>query len=101
ALAKRLGLADVFFGCEADRGHDAILAPAGLSVAGLRATPAGIDSDEGAIPLRAYAKPDADGAPQGFPTPTRRVEIYSEPLLQHGYAPVPAFAATDIPVGPE
>jgi len=101
ALAKRLGLADVFFGCDADRGHDAILAPAGLSVADLRATPGGIELDEGAIPLRAYATPDAGGAPQGFPTPTRRVEIYSEPLLQHGYAPVPVFAATEIPVGPE
>jgi len=101
ALAKRLGLADVFFGCEADRGHDAILAPSGLSVADLRATPAGIELDDGAIPLTAYAARNGAGAPQGFPTPTRRVEIYSERLLQHGYAPVPAFAATDIPVGPK
>jgi len=47
-----------------------------------------------------YAARDSAGSPQGFPTPTRRVEIYSERLLQHGYAPVPAFAATDIPAGP-
>ena len=35
-----------------------------------------------------------------FPTPTRRIEIYSERLLEHGYRPVPAFAATDIPAAP-
>jgi len=99
ALAKRLGLEDVFFGCDADRGHNAILAPAGLSVADLRAAPGGIELDEGAIRLRAYAASDAKGAPQGFPTPTRRIEIYSERLLEHGYQPVPAFATTDIPAG--
>jgi anaerobic selenocysteine-containing dehydrogenase len=99
ALAKRLGLEDVFFGCDADRGHDAVLAPAGLCVADLKAAPGGIELADGAIPLRAYAASDASGAPQGFPTPTRRIEIYSERLLQHGYQPVPAFAATDIPAG--
>lgn len=33
-----------------------------------------------------------EGAPRGFPTPTRRIEIYSEGLLEHGYEPVPALA---------
>jgi len=101
ALAKRLDLADLFFGCEADRGHDVILAPAGLSVADLRAAPEGIELPESAIPLEAYAALRDDGAPQGFPTPTRRVEVYSERLRQHGYAPVPAFAAGEIPAGPK
>jgi anaerobic selenocysteine-containing dehydrogenase len=100
ALAERLDLAHVFFGCDADRGHDAILAPAGLSVAQLRAAPGGIELEESAVPLKAYADPDADGAPKGFPTPTRRVEVYSERLFQHGYRPVPAFAAADIPAAP-
>ena len=100
ALAKRLGLADVFFGGDTDRGHDAILAQSGLSVADLRAAPGGIEFDESAVPLMPYAARDSAGSPQGFPTPTRRVEIYSERLLQHGYAPVPAFAASDITAGP-
>ena len=80
---------------------DAVVEPARIArkVVGV-AVPGGIELGEGAVPLRAYATPDAGGAPQGFPTPTRRVEIYSERLLQHGYAPVPAFAATDIPAGP-
>jgi anaerobic selenocysteine-containing dehydrogenase len=100
ALAKRLDLADLFFGCEADRGHDAILAPAGLSVADLRAAPEGIELPESAIPLKAYAARRDGRAPQGFPTPTRRVEVYSERLFEHRYAPVPAFAASEIP-GPK
>jgi anaerobic selenocysteine-containing dehydrogenase len=69
ALAGRLGLADVFFGCDADRGHDAIVAPAGLTVAQLRATPGGIELDQSAVPLRAYAVADSGGAAKGFPDP--------------------------------
>ncbi|MET0538730.1 MAG: molybdopterin-dependent oxidoreductase [Xanthobacteraceae bacterium] len=94
-LAKRLDLGDVFFGCNADRGHDAALAPSGLSVAQLKAAPGGMELAD--IPLRAHAATDADGTPRGFPTPTRRIEIYSERLLQHGYPPVPVLAAADIP----
>jgi anaerobic selenocysteine-containing dehydrogenase len=96
-LAKRLDLAETLFDCDADRGHDTVLAPAGLCVAELRNAPSGIELDE--IPLRAHAATHRGGAPKGFPTPTRRIEIYSERLLEHGYAPVPAFAAADIPQG--
>jgi anaerobic selenocysteine-containing dehydrogenase len=98
-LAQRLRLQDVFFDGDADSGHDAVLAPAGLSVAQLREAPDGIELAE--IPLRAHAATDASGAVRGFPTPTRRIEIYPERLLEHGYAPVPAFAPADIPAGSE
>ncbi len=30
-----------------------------------------------------------DGSPRGFPTPTRKIELYSERLLLSGYPPVP------------
>lgn len=100
ALAKRLGFDDDFFGCDADRGHDAALAPAGLSVKALRASPEGIELDA-SVPLMAYAAPAADGSPRGFPTPTRRIEIYSEVLLEHGYRPVPSFAEADVPSNPD
>jgi anaerobic selenocysteine-containing dehydrogenase len=89
-LGARLGLGDALFGCSADCGHDAVLAPAGLSVAELRRSPAGVELAS-TVPLDAHARPAADGVPRGFPTPTRRVEIYSERLLEHGYAPVPAL----------
>jgi anaerobic selenocysteine-containing dehydrogenase len=96
-LAARLGLEEQMFGCEADRGHDAVLKPAGLSVAMLRAAPAGLDVD-GTVALEAHAVVGTDGSPRGFPTPTRRVEIYSERLLQYGYRPVPSFSPDEVAV---
>jgi anaerobic selenocysteine-containing dehydrogenase len=92
ALAERLGLAGKFFGGSADRGHDAVLKGAGLTVAQLRQRPEGIELDS-SVPLEAHALP-AEKGPRGFPTPTRRVEIYSERFAEHGYAPVPAFEGT-------
>ncbi|MEJ8572521.1 molybdopterin-containing oxidoreductase family protein [Microbaculum marinum] len=87
-LALRLGMSETFFGGDADRGHDHALAPAGLTVEQLRASPEGIDLP-GSVPYRPYARADGAGVPAGFPTPTGRLEIYSERLLEHGYAPVP------------
>ena len=89
-LAARLGLSEQFFGCDADRGHDHALAPAGLTVAQLRLQPEGIVLPS-SVPLSKHALLDAQSRPVGFPTPTKRIEIYSEPLLQHGYEPVPAL----------
>jgi len=94
-LARHLGQSEDFFGCDADRGHDYILAPAGLSVEQLRKTPEGIDL-ESTVPYRAFAICADSGVPAGFPTSTRRLEIYSELLQIHGYEPVPTLHA---PVG--
>ncbi|WP_229779195.1 molybdopterin-dependent oxidoreductase [Pseudomonas matsuisoli] len=84
ALANRLGMADDFFGGSLEQGWDAMLAPLGLSVSELRQRPEGID-----IPLHhehfKYRR-------TGFATPTSRVELYSERLLEHGYAPLPENA---------
>jgi anaerobic selenocysteine-containing dehydrogenase len=96
ALAARLGLADVMFGCDPDRGHDAALAPAGLTVAQLRQAPEGIEVATSAA-LDAHAARTASGEVRGFPTPTRLIEIYSERLLEAGYAPVPSLPADDTP----
>ena len=32
-----------------------------------------------------------DGVPRGFNTPTRKIELYSEIMLEHGYPPLPEF----------
>ncbi len=90
ALAKRLGLSAQFFDCDSDKGHDYILAQAGLSVAQLRAHPEGVTLPS-KVSYRSYAACDADGNPKGFPTPTRKLEIYAETLLQNGYDPVPVL----------
>lgn len=92
-LAGRLGLSEALFGGSADRGHDHALAPAGLTVERLRATPEGIVV-EGSVKLEAHAA--ADGTPRGFPTPTRRVEVYSERLHDHGQRPVPHLEPGDL-----
>jgi anaerobic selenocysteine-containing dehydrogenase len=89
ALARRLHLRDAFFGCDADRGHDAVLAGTGLTVEELRRHPEGIELDVN-VPLEPYAASPASGT-RGFPTPTRLVEIYSEQLAEHGYPAVPAL----------
>ncbi|MEQ9331082.1 molybdopterin-dependent oxidoreductase [Thalassobaculum sp.] len=99
-LADRLGLSDLFFGGSADAGHDRVLADTGLTVAALRASPEGLAVGGEAV-LEAHAAADADGVPRGFPTPTRRIEVYSERLHDHGQRPVPAFEPADlIPADP-
>jgi anaerobic selenocysteine-containing dehydrogenase len=39
---------------------------------------------------RKYAE-RAEGVPTGFATPTRKVEVYSQLFLEHGYAPLPEY----------
>lgn len=98
ALAGRLDMGGQFFGLSADAGHDAVLAPAGLSVAQLRCAPGGVEL-AGKVPLMAYAR-KVDGAPKGFATPSRKVEIYSETLLEHGIAPLPMLEEAGLPQAP-
>jgi anaerobic selenocysteine-containing dehydrogenase/ferredoxin-NADP reductase len=88
-LAVRLGMADAFFGGQLEAGWNHILAPLGLDVEMLRRQPEGIR-----CPLeqsyRKYADQTVTGV-RGFATETRRVELYSEKLLRHGYPAVPVF----------
>ncbi len=89
-LACRLGLGDQFFQGDSDAALTWQLAPTGVSLAELRANPAGLRLP-GRPGERRYALPDAEGAPRGFATPSRRVEIWSEQLLQVGQAPLPVY----------
>lgn len=88
-LARRLGLSGLMFDCDADTGHAHILAPSGIALADLKAAPDGVTL-AAEVPLSAYRK-------AGFPTPTGRLEIYSEQMLRAGYAPVPRLDADDLP----
>jgi anaerobic selenocysteine-containing dehydrogenase len=67
ALSRRLGLGEIMFDCNADKGHDHMLAPAGLDIARLRATPEGVML-EGSVPEKPYLS-------AGFPTPSGLVEL--------------------------
>src|SRR6516162_5604997 len=96
-LATRLGLGEVFWNGDIDAAYRQQLAPTGVILEELRATPAGMR-----VPLQTrhskYATPDTGGTPRGFATPSRKVELYSQTFLDHGYAPLPEF--TEPPVGP-
>jgi anaerobic selenocysteine-containing dehydrogenase len=89
-LACRLGLGEFFWDGDVDAAYSYQLAPSGITLEELRASPHGVR-----VPLQArYAKhrnPGANGSAQGFPTSSRKIELYSEIFLQHGYAPVPEY----------
>ncbi len=91
-LAGRMGLDAKMFGLSADAGHDAVLAPAGLSVEMLRAHPEGIRLDV-SVATDAHESV-VDGHPRGFPTPTGLIELYSERLAEAGQPAVPRLAAS-------
>jgi anaerobic selenocysteine-containing dehydrogenase len=89
-LAVRLGLGEHFFDGDLDAAFRHQLAPSGVTLEQLRDEPSGV-----AVPLvtrhHKYAEAVDSGGPRGFPTPTRRIELYSERLLDHGYPPLATF----------
>ena len=90
-LAGRLGLAAEFWNGDIEAAYRHQLAPSGVTLEALRARAEGVR-----VPLQVrhakHAEPDAHGNPRGFATPSRRIELYSETFLDHGYAPLPDFA---------
>ncbi|MGW6710655.1 molybdopterin-dependent oxidoreductase, partial [Streptomyces sp. NPDC054956] len=97
-LAGRLGMGGEFFDGDIEAAWNWQLEPLGLTVDELRARPGGVRVPR-ELAHRKYAAPT--GQPPtgpdptiqdvvaGFNTPTRRVELYSQLLLDHGYPPVP------------
>lgn len=94
-LAGRLGLGEQFWGGDIDAAYRDQLAPSGISLEQLRATPGGVS-----LPLETreakHAELDANGVARGFATPSRKVELYSQTFLEHGYAPLPDFVEPQV-----
>lgn len=94
ALADRLGMSEAFFGGDLEAGWNHHLAPIGVTVDDLRRTPEGIR-----VPIRQrdrqYAAEDPAGSVAGFATRTRRVELYSELMREHGQPALPTFTEPD------
>ena len=85
ALAQRLGLGADFFHGDQRGGLRHVLAPSGVSLEDLEAEPGGIRVTGGGA-VSGYRE-------QGLATPTRRLEVYCERLLEAGDAPVPDYRA--------
>jgi anaerobic selenocysteine-containing dehydrogenase len=89
ALAQRLGLGPLFWDGDIDAAYRSQLAPSGVTLESLRSAPRGVR-----VPVhtryRKFAERAGNG-PRGFSTPTRKVELYSEVLLDAGYPPLPEF----------
>src|SRR5215470_17183329 len=96
-LAARLGLADQFWNGDIDAAYRHQLAPTGVTLEELRASSGGVR-----VPLQTrhakHAETDANGTLRGFATPSRKVELYSETFLDHGYPPLPDFE--ELQIGP-
>ncbi len=88
-LACRLGLGAHFWDGDIEAAYRYQLGPSGVSLEALRENPGGVRV---ALQTR-YRKfaEQKDGIPQGFATPTRKIELYSQTLLEHGYSPLPEY----------
>src|SRR5262249_26391586 len=64
-------------------------APSGVSLEALRANPGGLRVPQ-VTRHRKFAEV-VDGVARGFGTPSRKVELYSETMLTHGYPPLPDY----------
>jgi anaerobic selenocysteine-containing dehydrogenase len=88
-LARRLGLGTHFWNGDVEAAYRFQLGPSDLSLETLRAQPGGVQ-----IPLQTHYRKFAaeeNGVPRGFNTPTRKIELYSETMLEHGYPPLPEY----------
>jgi anaerobic selenocysteine-containing dehydrogenase len=88
-LATRLGLGEHFWDGDIQAAYRYQLGPSGLSLEALRQQPGGVRVPQ-PVRYRKFAE-QVDGAPHGFNTPTRKIELYSETMLEHGYPPLPEF----------
>ncbi|MFE3553663.1 molybdopterin-dependent oxidoreductase [Streptomyces sp. NPDC059193] len=88
-LARRLGMGGLFFDGDVEAAWNWQLEPLGLTVGELRERPGGVRVPRPPAYRKYAAQTDGHGTVAGFGTPTRRVELYSERLLEHGYPAVP------------
>jgi len=88
-LAQRLGLGAHFWQGDIEAAYRHQLGPSGVSLETLREQPGGVRA---APPTRyrKFAEP-VNGTARGFNTPTRKIELYSEVMLEHGYPPLPEY----------
>ncbi|HET9496643.1 MAG TPA: molybdopterin-dependent oxidoreductase [Chloroflexia bacterium] len=88
-LACRLGLGEHFWHGDIEAAYRHQLEPSGITLEQLRENPGGVRAPV-QTRYRKFAE-QKDGVPVGFATPTRKIELYSETMLEHGYPPLPEY----------
>ncbi|MFC2013624.1 molybdopterin-dependent oxidoreductase [Chloroflexota bacterium] len=90
-LAKTLGLGNKFWNGDIKAGFDYLFAPSRITVEQLRRSPGGIITIDLQMNYQKYKeKADASNF-LGFPTPSKRIEIYSQLFKDNGYDPLPIW----------
>jgi anaerobic selenocysteine-containing dehydrogenase len=89
SLADRLGFGAFFWNGNIEAAYREQLGTSGISLETLREHPEGVSASL-KTRYRKFAE-QKDGVAQGFNTPTRKIELYSETMLKHGYPPLPIF----------
>ncbi len=89
-LAKRMGMGGQFWNGDIEAAYAHELEPAGITLAQLKASPGGISRPAKPIHEK-YATSKQDGSLRGFATPSKRVELYSHKLAEHGYPAMPEY----------
>ena len=91
-LAGRLGLGAEFWNGDVEAAYRHLLAPSGVSLDELRALPHGTSVPRAALRHRRYAERDeATGAPRGFETATRKVELFALKFAEQGLPALPDY----------
>ncbi len=88
-LACRLGLGVHFWNGDIEAAYRYQLGPSGVSLEALREQPGGMQVHQ-QTRYRKFAE-QKDGIPRGFNTPTRKIELYSETMIKHGYPALPEY----------
>jgi len=88
-LAGRLGLGNHFWDGDIEAAYRYQLGPSGATLEALREQPGGVRVPQHTR-YRKFAEP-VTGVPRGFNTPTRKIELYSETMREHGYPPLPEY----------
>lgn len=82
-LAKRLGLGEQCWNGDFEASVDEMMRPSGYTSKYLQKYPSGLKSDA-KTDYKKYEK-------EGFPTPSKKVEIYSSILKEYGLKPLPEY----------
>jgi anaerobic selenocysteine-containing dehydrogenase len=99
-LACRLGLGEHFFGGDIEKAWRYQLEPSGITLEELRAHPIGVKSGVTTQHCKYASADPATGKSRGFPTTSRKVELYSARFAAAGYDPLPCHnEPVETPVG--